>query len=228
MCVGKCHRGSAAPPRKWTGFQLQPLPYSGFATVPIFLAVGAVAGLLGVAYNRLILGALATAQRLGRWLPGDRRAATVGAAVGLLAWFGPRLVGGGDAITQRTLSGGESMTVVAGVFLVRFVLGPLSYATETPGGLFAPMLVLGAQGGLFLGIADNTFVMYSTDNGPHMNSWPDGAIDACRSDKNTSGARAIPRSGLHHSRSAAARIRQPRVPTTDRLLSPGTRIHAWR
>jgi chloride channel protein, CIC family len=66
-------------------FQLEPLPYSGFATVPIFLAVGAVAGLLGVAYNRLILGALATAQRLGRWLPGDRRAATVGAAVGLLA-----------------------------------------------------------------------------------------------------------------------------------------------
>jgi len=23
-----------------------------------------------------------------------------------------------------------------------------------------------------LGIADDTFVMYSTDNGPHMNSWP--------------------------------------------------------
>ena len=28
------------------------------------------------------------------------------------------------------------------------------------------------------GIADNTFVMYSTDNGPHMNSWPDGGDDA--------------------------------------------------
>ena len=27
------------------------------------------------------------------------------------------------------------------------------------------------------GIADNTFVMYSTDNGPHMNSWPDGGDD---------------------------------------------------
>ena len=25
-----------------------------------------------------------------------------------------------------------------------------------------------------LGIADDTFVMYSTDNGPHRNSWPDG------------------------------------------------------
>jgi chloride channel protein, CIC family len=92
-------------------FQLEPLPYSGFATVPIFLAVGAVAGLLGVAYNHLILGALVTAKRLGRWLPGDRRAVTVGAAVGLLAWFGPGLVGGGDAISQRALAGGESMIV---------------------------------------------------------------------------------------------------------------------
>jgi CIC family chloride channel protein len=61
------------------------------------------------------------------------------------------LVGGGDAITQRTLAGGENMMVVCGVFLVRFGLGPMSYAAGTPGGLFAPMLVLGAQSGLVLG-----------------------------------------------------------------------------
>jgi arylsulfatase A-like enzyme len=27
-----------------------------------------------------------------------------------------------------------------------------------------------------LGISDSTFVTYATDNGPHMNSWPDGAM----------------------------------------------------
>jgi chloride channel protein, CIC family len=43
------------------------------------------------------------------------------------------------------------MMVVSGVFLVRFGLGPVSYAAGTPGGLFAPMLVLGAQNGLVLG-----------------------------------------------------------------------------
>jgi CIC family chloride channel protein len=132
-------------------FQLEPLPYSGFGTVPIFLVLGAVTGLMGVAYNHVLLGALAAAERLGRWLSGDMRAATVGAAVGLLAWFGPGLVGGGDAITQRALAGVDSMMVVGGVFLVRFGLGPLSYAAGTPGGLFAPMLVLGAQSGLALG-----------------------------------------------------------------------------
>jgi len=36
-----------------------------------------------------------------------------------------------------------------------------------------------------LGIADNTIVIYSTDNGPHYNQWPDAAISPFRGEKNT-------------------------------------------
>ena len=45
-----------------------------------------------------------------------------------------------------------------------------------------------------LGMADNTFVMYSTDNGPHMNTWPDGAMTPFRSEKtsNWEGAYRVP------------------------------------
>jgi arylsulfatase len=45
-----------------------------------------------------------------------------------------------------------------------------------------------------LGIAEDTFVMYSTDNGPHMNTWPDGAMTPFRSEKNTNweGAYRVP------------------------------------
>ena len=45
-----------------------------------------------------------------------------------------------------------------------------------------------------LGIANNTFVMYSTDNGPHMNSWPDAAMTPFRSEKNSNweGAYRVP------------------------------------
>jgi arylsulfatase len=45
-----------------------------------------------------------------------------------------------------------------------------------------------------LGIADNTFVMYSTDNGPHMNTWPDGAMTPFRNEKNSNweGAYRVP------------------------------------
>jgi len=45
-----------------------------------------------------------------------------------------------------------------------------------------------------LGITDDTFVMYSTDNGPHMNSWPDAGMTMFRSEKDTNweGAFRVP------------------------------------
>ena len=45
-----------------------------------------------------------------------------------------------------------------------------------------------------LGIADNTIVLYTTDNGPHMNSWPDAAMTPFRSEKDTNweGAFRVP------------------------------------
>jgi arylsulfatase A-like enzyme len=45
-----------------------------------------------------------------------------------------------------------------------------------------------------LGVADNTIVMYSTDNGPHMNSWPDAGMTPFRNEKNSNweGAYRVP------------------------------------
>ena len=45
-----------------------------------------------------------------------------------------------------------------------------------------------------MGIADNTIVLYTTDNGPHANSWPDAAITPFRSEKTTNweGAFRVP------------------------------------
>jgi arylsulfatase len=36
-----------------------------------------------------------------------------------------------------------------------------------------------------LGIADNTIVLYTADNGPHYNEWPDGGLSPFRGEKNT-------------------------------------------
>jgi arylsulfatase len=45
-----------------------------------------------------------------------------------------------------------------------------------------------------MGIANDTIVVYTSDNGPHMNSWPDGAMTWFRSEKNTNweGAFRVP------------------------------------
>jgi CIC family chloride channel protein len=131
-------------------FTMPSLPFPGFATVPVHVVLGAGAGLAGAAYTRAVMGALAVADRASGF-PVAVRAAFIGGLVGLLAWYAPQLVGGGDAITQQTLVNAGASSAIALIFAVRFALGPLSYAAATPGGLFAPMLVLGAQIGVVFG-----------------------------------------------------------------------------
>ncbi len=131
-------------------FAVEALAYAGIQTLPLFVALGAVAGLLAMLYNGTLLGAIRLAERLERW-PVELQAGVIGASVGVLAWFAPELVGGGDPITQRVLAGGAAATMIPLALLLRFVLGAVSYAAATPGGLFAPMLVLGAQLGVLVG-----------------------------------------------------------------------------
>jgi CIC family chloride channel protein len=133
-------------------FTVDPLAFAPpHRTAALFLALGVVAGFLAVVYNRTLLGTLAVANRLTRWHV-ELKAGLIGAAVGVLAWFLPDLVGGGHDVTQGTLAGEAVLTYLPLVFLLRFGLGPVSYAARTPGGLFAPMFVPGAQLGLLFGI----------------------------------------------------------------------------
>ncbi|WP_380173215.1 chloride channel protein [Kineococcus sp. DHX-1] len=131
-------------------FRVPPLADPRLSSAGWVLAVGVLTGLLGVLYNRAVLAGLHRVDA-SRW-PAEARAAVIGALVGLLAWTGPHLVGGGDHLTQEALLGHGTVTVALGVLALRFVLGVVSYAALTPGGLFAPMLVLGSQCGLLVGL----------------------------------------------------------------------------
>src|SRR5215472_10939899 len=100
-------------------FHVDALAYASAEPTPLFFVLGAVAGLAAIAYNRALLEAIAAAERLGR-LSVELRAGLIGAAVGTLAWFAPSVVGGGDAITQRSLVGAETLSGLPLVFLLRF------------------------------------------------------------------------------------------------------------
>lgn len=118
---------------------------------PGFLLLGLLCGLLAVGYNRVLLATLDVAEQFSR-VPVEIRAGSIGAAVGMLAWFAPGLVGGGDHLTQQALNGIGALSLLPALFVLRLALGSASYAAGTPGGLFAPMLVLGAQLGLACGL----------------------------------------------------------------------------
>jgi CIC family chloride channel protein len=132
-------------------FHVEALNYAAAETRPLYFVLGAVAGLMAIVYNRSLLATMAAAAWLVRF-PVELRAALIGAAIGALAWYWPDLVGGGDTITQATLAGAETLAILPLIFLLRLGLGAVSYAAMTPGGLFAPLLVLGAQLGLAFGL----------------------------------------------------------------------------
>jgi len=131
-------------------FQLPALAYPAPEIGPLFFLLGAFCAVLAVAYNRAVLATLAAAD-LMRGLPRETCAALVGAATGVLAWMAPSSVGGGHNLTQSALFGFESLFVLPSLFQLRFWFGALSYSAGTPGGLFAPLLALGAQLGLLFG-----------------------------------------------------------------------------
>ena len=122
-----------------------------------FLVLGMMLGVVGAFYNSSIIGLLRICDRLVR-IPTTQRAAFIGATIGLTAWFAPAMVGGGDNLTQGVLSGHYGLTALAGIFVLRFFIGPWSYAAGTPGGLFAPMLLLGASFGALFGEVLNHFL----------------------------------------------------------------------
>jgi CIC family chloride channel protein len=134
-------------PRDYAMGILQEPPING---IWLYLALGLGIGVLGVAYNRLLLALLRWLGRQ-RLLPFLPRAALIGVAVGTVAWFAPDWVGGGDDITQSVLHGGSLAGTLIALVTVRFLLGPLSYAAGTPGGLFAPIMALGALLGVGIG-----------------------------------------------------------------------------
>ncbi|MGH7789377.1 MAG: H(+)/Cl(-) exchange transporter ClcA [Candidatus Binatia bacterium] len=118
--------------------------------LPFALLLGVVAALLGVLFNRGLLASLGWFDRLAGW-PLWAGGALVGLGVGAVALVAPTAVGSGQQLVERMLTGGMPLTALAAFFAIRFVLTMASYGCGAPGGIFAPLLVLGAAIGLSVG-----------------------------------------------------------------------------
>ncbi|GLI93690.1 H(+)/Cl(-) exchange transporter ClcA [Methylocystis echinoides] len=130
---------------------LPPIRYPAPGVEPLFLLLGVAMGFLGIFYNWLLFRTLALYDSFVR-ASVETRAAATGALIGVVAWCAPGLVGGGEVITQAALAGTQDIFILPFVLMLRFGLGSASYSAGTPGGLFAPMLALGALAGLFFGV----------------------------------------------------------------------------
>jgi CIC family chloride channel protein len=68
------------------------------------------------------------------------------------------VLGGGRRLVEQTLAGQMTLLAIPGYFAIRFVLTMLSYGSGAPGGIFAPLLVLGSELGLAIGILSQSIL----------------------------------------------------------------------
>ena len=132
-------------------FTVPSYPMPPLTSLPIFAVLGVAAGVLGVLFNKSLLTAINLYARLpGRFvLPA---AALTGGVIGLVGWFSPLMLGSGHSLAESTLQGSVLLTAIPLIFIIRFLFTTASYGTGAPGGIFAPLLVLGALIGLAIGL----------------------------------------------------------------------------
>ncbi len=133
-------------------FSVPSYPVPPLGALPAFAVLGVVAGALGVVFNK---GLLTSVELYSRIPAGFKvaAAALTGAAIGLVGWFSAILTGSGNSLAGSVLQGRMLFSTILIFFAMRFLLTVSSYGTGAPGGIFAPLLVLGALIGLGIGQA---------------------------------------------------------------------------
>ncbi|MDF9831905.1 CIC family chloride channel protein [Ereboglobus sp. PH5-5] len=125
------------------------------AALPLAAVLGLVCGFGGVAFNKVLLRSLDwfDGLRARRW-PVIAIGALAGAVVGIAAWICPDVVGSGSHLAEHALGGGlKVIGVITLMMLARFALTMWSFGSGAAGGIFAPLLVIGALVGLATGHA---------------------------------------------------------------------------
>jgi CIC family chloride channel protein len=130
-------------------FGVAALPAIPADVLPEYVLLGLAAGLFGVGFNVWLVCSLDLFDRARSW-PNGTKGALVGAIAGLIAWFAPDTVGGGENLAQTAIAGHLFWGTILILLTVRFALTMASYGCGAPGGIFAPVLALGALlGNLF-------------------------------------------------------------------------------
>ena len=118
-------------------------------TLFLYPILGVLAGLISIAFTQGLLLTLDGITKLP-WSP-LVTAAGVGGIVAVVGIFFPGSISAGDGLIEQTLAGNTLLLAIVPLLLLRYVLTLGSYAIGTPGGIFAPLLVLGALLGTGLG-----------------------------------------------------------------------------
>lgn len=122
---------------------LLPLPLNLF---DVLVVAGIVIGLLGRLFNIALAYSLNTYSRLG--LSGMKKPLVPLALAGILGFVLPEILGGGNLLVDSLVVTDYTIGFLCFLFVGKFLFTMICFGSGVPGGIFLPMLVLGAAGGL--------------------------------------------------------------------------------
>lgn len=143
-CVSKLFFGTQAV---FGGMAMSSMPLSCYAIFPI---LGILLGICGWIYNRVLL----CSQDIYKKLPvfkGVYLMVIPFVVAGIVGLCMPQILGGGHGIITAALSGRMAISYLALLLVCKFLFSMISFGSGAPGGIFFPLLVLGALVGAIFG-----------------------------------------------------------------------------
>ncbi len=111
--------------------------------------MGAVLGLFGALYNKVLLGTQRLYDRTR--LPMQLRLMIPFAVAGVVAFTLPEILYGGHGIIEGVSAGKYTLGIMCLLLVAKFLFSMVSFGSGAPGGIFFPLLVLGALAGAIMG-----------------------------------------------------------------------------
>lgn len=121
-------------------FDLQVGEVLPLSLYPYLLPLGIVCGLTGALFNFLLLGA----EKPYRLLRQELRPVAALLLAGALGFLLPEVLGGGHGLVEEAAFGRFALPLLVLTIAVKMLFTAASYGSGAPGGIFLPMLVIGA------------------------------------------------------------------------------------
>jgi H+/Cl- antiporter ClcA len=142
-----------------TRYVLGQAPVFSFHNIPLMpfhyylyvVILGLIVGASGVLYNSGLVKFQMFYEKLPRWLPSGLKPAIPLVAAGLLGFFLPQALSGGDRLINSLQQVHYAVYVLLIILAVKFLFTLLCYGTGVPGGIFMPLLAIGAVTGNVFG-----------------------------------------------------------------------------
>lgn len=127
-------------------FLLDPLPLiPPGGEYPVFLLLGVFCGILGLIFNRGLLFSLELYDRLS--LKGMRKLLPPFLLAGILGFLLPEILGGGNELVDRLMTAEYDLSFLLLLLVAKYAFTLLCFGSGAPGGIFLPMMALGATAG---------------------------------------------------------------------------------